>query len=218
MFVVVILTITFAFCNKSIDKSHSTYHEYYPMKHKKLKYIFSNVRLWVNTRMVKLINITNYINKTYQVEKTNDATNNHSLHNGDIINEMKKRWIILLAFIITCVPVISCSSSTSEPGILHGEVKIGPLVPVEQEGVTYEVPCEVYDLRKIMIYKENGSDLVKEVDIDCDGRYRVELSPGTYIVDINHIGIDTSSDVPSKVEIISQQTTRLDIDIDTGIR
>jgi hypothetical protein len=131
---------------------------------------------------------------------------------------MKKRWILLFAFIIACASVVSCSSSASEPGILQGKVTIGPLVPVEQEGVTYEVPCEVYVLRKVVIYKNNGSDLVKEVDIDCDGRYRVELSPGTYIVDINHAGIDNSSDVPSEVEIISQQTTRLDIDIDTGIR
>ena len=124
----------------------------------------------------------------------------------------------MFALVIACVSVISCSGSASEPGILHGKIKIGPLVPVEQEGVTYEVPCEVYELRKVIIYKKNSSDLVKEVDIDCDGRYRTELSPGTYIVDINHIGIDTSSDVPAEVEIISQQTTRLDIDIDTGIR
>ena len=131
---------------------------------------------------------------------------------------MKKYWILLFALIITCVSVVSCSGSTSEPGILQGKVTIGPLVPVEQEGVTYEVPCEVYEARKIMIYKQNGSDLVEEVNIDCDGRYRVELTPGIYIVDINHIGIDISSDVPSEVEINSQLTTRLDIDIDTGIR
>ena len=131
---------------------------------------------------------------------------------------MKKRWILLFALIIACVSVVSCSGSASEPGILQGKVTIGPLVPVEQEGVTYEVPCEVYELRKVIIYKKNGRDLVKEVDIDCDGRYRVELSPGTYIVDINHTGIDNSSDVPTEVEIISQQTTGLDIDIDTGIR
>jgi hypothetical protein len=113
---------------------------------------------------------------------------------------------------------ISCSGESSAPGILHGKVTIGPLVPVEQEGVTYEVPCEVYEARKIMIYKQNGTDLVEEVDIDCDGRYRVELLPGKYVVDINNTGIDRSSDVPAEVEINSNLTTRLDIDIDTGIR
>jgi len=131
---------------------------------------------------------------------------------------MKKRWLIVLLATIACVFAISCSSEPSDPGILHGKVTIGPLVPVEQEGVTYEVPCEVYEARKIMIYKQNGTDLIEEVDIDCDGRYSVELLPGIYVVDINNIGIDRSSNVPSEVEITSNLTTRLDIDIDTGIR
>ena len=132
---------------------------------------------------------------------------------------MNKRWVILLfVIIISCVLSMSCSSTPSEPGLLHGKVTIGPLVPVEQEGVTYEIPCEVYEARKIMIYQQNGTDLVEEVTIDCDGRYRVELTPGIYVVDINHAGIDTSSEVPSEVEIESQLTTRLDIDIDTGMR
>ena len=124
----------------------------------------------------------------------------------------------MIPVIMACLLVVSCSSSSSEPGILHGKVSIGPLVPVEEEGVTYEVPCEVYEARKILIYRKNGKDLVEEVTIDCDGRYKTELKPGTYVVDINRIGIDTSSVVPSEVEILSELTTRLDIDIDTGIR
>ena len=90
----------------------------------------------------------------------------------------------------------------------------GPLVPVEEEGVTYEVPCEVYEARKILVYRKNGKDLVEEVAIDCDGRYSIKLMPGFYVVDINRIGIDTSSVVPSEVEVRSNITTRLDIDID----
>ena len=124
----------------------------------------------------------------------------------------------MIAVIIACLSALSCSSSSADTGLLHGKVSIGPLVPVEEEGVTYEVPCAVYEARKILIYRQNGKDLVEEVTIDCDGHYRTELKPGFYVVDINHIGIDFSSAVPSGVEILSQLTTRLDIDIDTGIR
>ena len=85
-------------------------------------------------------------------------------------------------------------------------------------GEIVEVPCEVYEARKIMVYDKSGNKLIQQVDIDCDGRYAVKLSPGTYNVDINRIGIDSSSDVPKRVEINSGLTTRLDIDIDTGIR
>jgi hypothetical protein len=40
----------------------------------------------------------------------------------------------------------------------------------------------------------------------------------THVVDINHTGIDRGGDLPKKVEILSQQVTRLDIEIDTGVR
>ena len=57
-----------------------------------------------------------------------------------------------------------------------------------------------------------------QIDIDSTGRYVAYLKPGTYIVDINHIGMDASDDIPKQVEIQSGITIRLDIDIDTGIR
>jgi hypothetical protein len=44
------------------------------------------------------------------------------------------------------------------------------------------------------------------------------LKPGIYTVDINRIGMDSSSDVPKQVEIKPDVTVSLDIDIDTGIR
>ena len=74
-----------------------------------------------------------------------------------------------------------------------------------------------------MIYDKSGEELIYTVDIECNAdeqyaRYRVELKPGVYMVDINHIGIDYSSDVPKIIEVISGVTTRLDINIDTGIR
>ena len=48
--------------------------------------------------------------------------------------------------------------------------------------------------------------------------YSIELETGIYIIDINRIGIDSSSDVPLEIEIRPGETVKLDIDIDTGIR
>ena len=126
--------------------------------------------------------------------------------------------LFLLAVIISGLLLASCSTGTTETGLLQGYVTIGPLSPVEKPGETPAVPCEVYEARKIMVYDKNGRKLVKQVDIDCDGRYRVELEPSVYTVDINRIGIDSSGDVPKKIEIMAGLTFRLDIDIDTGIR
>ena len=114
--------------------------------------------------------------------------------------------------------ISGCSSVGSEAGILHGNVSIGPISPVERPGETPTIPCEVYEARKIMVYDKKGNKLIQQIDIDCDSRYRTELKPGIYTIDINRIGIDHSSDVPQSVEIKPNITVRLDIDIDTGIR
>ena len=130
---------------------------------------------------------------------------------------MKKRFA-LLAVIVIGLLLAGCSGAVTEMGLLQGDVTIGPISPVERPGEKPPIPCEVYEARKIMVYDKSGRNLVKQVDIDCDGKYEVELEPGLYTVDINRIGIDFSGDVPAKVEITAGMTFRLDIDIDTGIR
>ena len=71
---------------------------------------------------------------------------------------------------------------------------------------------------KILIFAEDGQTEISQVSIQPDGTYRVELPVGTYVVDINRLGIDRAAGLPQTVQIVSQQVTRLDLDIDTGIR
>ncbi|UCB42021.1 MAG: hypothetical protein JSV77_05970 [Dehalococcoidales bacterium] len=130
--------------------------------------------------------------------------------------------ILLVAIIVLGLFFVGCSS-TDEKGLLQGNVLIGPITPVEQPGQDAVLRCDIYDARKIMIYDKSGTELVMQVDIECNQeenytRYRVELEPGIYTVDINSIGIDYSDDVPKQVEIKSGITFKLDIEIDTGIR
>ncbi|UCG54120.1 MAG: hypothetical protein JSV32_05840 [Dehalococcoidia bacterium] len=129
---------------------------------------------------------------------------------------------LLIAAVILVLLLIGCSN-TPEKGLLQGKVNIGPISPVEQPGQTTTLRCDVYAARKILIYDKIGNKLLMQVDIECNSeenytRYRVELEPGSYMVDINRIGVDSSSDVPKQIEILSGITVRLDIDIDTGIR
>jgi hypothetical protein len=133
-----------------------------------------------------------------------------------------KLYITFMVAIIASFLITSCSCATDN-SLLQGIITIGPLSPVEHPGQTTTVPCDVYDARKIMIYDQGGKNLLKQVDIKCNtaenyGEYSVELKPGIYTVDINRIGIDSSSDVPQQIEIKPGVTVKLDIDIDTGIR
>jgi hypothetical protein len=133
------------------------------------------------------------------------------------------KCILTILTIITLGLLISGCFNPAEKGLLQGNVNIGPVTPTEQPGQDTTLRCDVYDARKIMVYDESGEKLLMQVDIDCNAeenlaRYRVELEPGIYTIDINRIGIDYSDDVPTQVEIKSKTTFKLDIDIDTGIR
>ena len=127
-------------------------------------------------------------------------------------------FIAPLIATLLILPAVGCASETQEPGTLEGNVTIGPIWPVERPGEHKPIPPEVYEARKVMVYDKSGKRLVKEVSLSSDGYYSVLLNPGTYIIDINRIGIDHSSDVPKQIEIETGQTEILHIDIDTGIR
>jgi len=106
----------------------------------------------------------------------------------------------------------------SRTGILEGRINIGPLQPVQRPGVTPPTPSEVYEARKILVYDAEGKNLLDTASIDNTGNYHVELEAGTYTVDINHNGLDRSSEVPQQIEIKAGQAIELNISIDTGIR
>jgi hypothetical protein len=121
--------------------------------------------------------------------------------------------------LVILLAVTSCSRQPVEFGILEGHVSIGPLVPVVREGEPPPTPsAEVYAARQIIVYERDGSSEFTRLEIDAAGNYRGELPVGTYVMDINRIGIDSAVGLPREIEITAGSTVRLDIDIDTGIR
>ncbi len=122
-------------------------------------------------------------------------------------------WIALTLFIA------ACAVDRRESGTLEGHVAIGPLTPVQRVGVAEPTPSpEMYAQYEILIYAEDGRTEVTRAGIDSSGDYRATLGVGTYVVNINRQGISHGIDLPQKVTIADQQVTRLDIQIDTGIR
>ncbi len=127
---------------------------------------------------------------------------------------MKKHIILIGLFLLA-----ACSSLPTDTGVLAGEVSIGPLQPAVQEGVPEPTPApEVFAARKILVLSESGRREIARVSIDPDGTYQVILPVGRYQVDIAGSGIDRGIDLPATIEILKDQITCLDIDIDTGIR
>ena len=121
--------------------------------------------------------------------------------------------------VLLLLTLSACSFGSQETGILEGQVTIGPLVPVIREGEAEPTPApEVYAAREIVIYKQNGKTEYTRLQIDSSGWYRGELPVGIYVVNINHLGIDSAAGLPKEITITAGAVTRLDIDIDTGIR
>ncbi len=123
---------------------------------------------------------------------------------------------LLLVLLISCT---ACALGPKEYGVLEGQVKIGPLQPAMQVGEEAPTPApEVYAAREIVVYKKNGVTEFTHLEIGATGWYQGELPVGTYVIDINRIGIDSADNLPLEITILANQTTALNINIDTGIR
>ena len=137
---------------------------------------------------------------------------------------IKGMLIVSLITVIGVILTASACQSTFETGMLQGGVTIGPVFPgPERPDENRPVPPEVFAARKVAVYDETGKRLISTVDIrqidqGATGYYGVQLKPGSYRVDINHTGIDSSGDVPQKINIKAGETIIIDIDIDTSIR
>lgn len=128
-------------------------------------------------------------------------------------------WLAVALALSMALWSLAACGGESEPGWLTGRVTIGPLAPVVQEGQGEPTPSpEVYAARQIVVTDPDTGAEVLRAGLDSRGQYRVALPAGSYVVDINHSGIDTAAGLPATVEIRPNEETRLDVAIDTGIR
>jgi hypothetical protein len=134
-----------------------------------------------------------------------------------LMRDRTKPMVISLIALGLVIILGACAGASQQSGVLEGKVSIGPITPVQQ--IT-PVPTQpgVYAARKVLIYDRYHSQLIETVSLDDNGNYHVGLAAGTYVVDINHAGIDRSLEVPKTVKIEANSTVVLNISIDTGIR
>lgn len=131
---------------------------------------------------------------------------------------MKIFLLSSIVLIITLIAFTGCTSQDTDEGVLEGYVSIGPICPVERPDQPCVTPPEAYEARKILVFRDDGKTFIKTLPIGGNGYYHTELNPGSYIVDINHAGIDRSAEVPARIDIRAGKTVTLNISIDTGIR
>ena len=105
------------------------------------------------------------------------------------------------------------------PGFVEGHLKIFPLSDVnpaadDRAAITgSEVPYADYPL---VVLTRDGKKEITRVTPDQHGNYRIELPPGDYILDVE--AEIAKRPKPRPFTVVSKQTVRVDMSVDTGIR
>lgn len=130
----------------------------------------------------------------------------------------------LLKYLVSaCVLLIIAGSAligAAPPGFVEGHLKIVSPKEVELADETpSKITGENYADYPLIILSRDGQKEIARVTADESGKYRVALPPGNYVLDVQ--GRRPKGHVRAKQQpftIISSQTVRVDMSIDTGIR
>jgi hypothetical protein len=113
----------------------------------------------------------------------------------------------------------TASLNAEPPGSLEGHLKIVSPKEVElAEPSPSKGTAENYADYPLIILSKAGQKEIARITADRDGNYRVALPPGDYILDVQGRGRGRGRAKPQPFTVSSNQTVRVDMDIDTGVR
>jgi len=127
-----------------------------------------------------------------------------------------------LSRLIAGVTLLSAGVIASSPvsqGFLEGQLRIVSLkeVQVAEEKVSEFASVNYADYPLLVLSKDGGKEVAR-ITADENGHYRVGLPPGEYILDVKGRAPQRIRAKPHSFTIVSQQTVRVDMEMDTGVR
>ena len=131
---------------------------------------------------------------------------------------MVLKYLIVGCFFL--IPVgCTASNNAAPPGFMQGHLHVVSPKPVElADGNAPAVTAETYTEYQLIIFSQDGKKEIARVTADGNGNYRVALPPGAYILDVQDRARKHVRAKPQQFTVVSNQTVRVDMDIDTGIR
>ena len=125
------------------------------------------------------------------------------------------RLFVLVAALVAAVAACGAAVKAPADSGVKGRVFIGPLCPVVQEGV----PCPDAPYEASIRVRRASGKVVKTVRSTEDGRFRVNLAPGRYmLVPLSpHEGAPPYAE-PLAVRVRAHGFTSVTISYDSGIR
>jgi hypothetical protein len=131
---------------------------------------------------------------------------------------MRLKYLILGCLFL--VPIGRLSSDNTAPGFLEGRLRIRAIRDVElAEGNPPKFSGGNYAEYPLIVLGKDSKKEIARVTADENGKYRLALPPGDYILDVQ--GRPPKGHVrakPQRFTIASNQVARIDMNIDTGIR
>ncbi|MBI1893255.1 MAG: carboxypeptidase regulatory-like domain-containing protein [Candidatus Rokubacteria bacterium] len=137
-----------------------------------------------------------------------------------------RAWVIGIGFVLLTSQVWADGASDdrsgmeggrrivagSEASAVEGKVSIRPVRPVERKGVPNQRPYQA----RITVLDPTGRE-VAAVDSDADGKFRIALPPGTYVLRPESSGLYPRAS-EQRVEVGPNSVSRVEIVYDSGIR
>ena len=104
-------------------------------------------------------------------------------------------------------------------GFLEGHLKIISSREVElADGTPSKMTAENYIDYPLVILSRDKKAEVAHVTSDKHGNYRIALPPGDYVLDVQNRRRRHVRATPQPFTIVANQTVRMDMAIDTGVR
>ena len=130
------------------------------------------------------------------------------------------RFKFLISVCLFLVSIGCLASDNAAFGFLEGHLKILALRDVElAEGNPPMFGGANYAEYPLIILSQDGKKEIARVTADANGKYRVALPHGDYILDVE--GRPPKGHVrakPQRFTVASNQIAYVDMDVDTGIR
>jgi carboxypeptidase family protein len=127
-----------------------------------------------------------------------------------------------LNLICACVFLLlagNASINAAPLGFVEGHLKIVSPKEVElADGNTPAITGGNYTEYPLIILSQDEKREIVRVTADGNGNYHVALPPGNYVLDVQGRAPGHLRAKPQRFTVVSNQTVRVDMDVDTGIR
>ena len=123
--------------------------------------------------------------------------------------------------ILSCVFLVATGllADSAPPGYLEGQVKILASSDAELAGATpSKFSGRNYAEYPLIVLSESSKQEIVPITVDQNGKYRVALRAGNYLLDVQDRRRKHVRSTPQPFTIISNQTVHVDMTIDTGVR